>query len=286
MANLPNKGLGGKFEIVPIKGYKPNISISGGKTNIGLSGIEEKTPEDAEISDLKKSGMKLDIEKSVLAVKKAKKEMESGSGNIMQSAPLMLDIANQAADHLEKRSMMGPIGGRLSSLGKAIGGVPFGVMTQTDIINKGLGESATKLLQYMAAAGLAGQQGRGLSDADLRIAGAMAPNFDSEPTPLVKAKIAVLGKAAKGKLTSGEIRDILNGKYEDVIKSYFSGSEIKQSKPNNDPSPIVPNRNSTPDLRGKVKVIRVEDGGEGYIPANQLAAALKSKEYVLPRRIK
>jgi len=194
--------------------------IGGGQAEFGganIGGISFKP-----VKPLEEKKDILEIKGKELAIKKAQKELESGSGNILQSAPIMLDIANQAADNLNKKGMMGPIGGRLSGLGAKVGGVP-GLMSSTDVINRGLGESSTKLLQYMAAAGLAGQQGRGLSDADLRIAGAMAPNFGEETYPLVKAKIAVLGKAARGDLSGNEIKSILSGDYQKIIDSYMKG---------------------------------------------------------------
>ena len=191
----------------PVKVAKPAAtSILGepmGVTGANVGGVNLK-PQDLLAQELQEG--KLRIAKLQAELTKAQK---AEKGGILANTDLMADVVDTAADNLEKMKLLGPVAGRVGGhLAKEWGG--GGMMSDFAVVNRNLAGDWAKQLQYAAAAGIAKQEGRGLSDADLRIAGAIAPEIDKEIYPLIKAKIYLLRKAAKSELSTEDIKELLS----------------------------------------------------------------------------
>ena len=187
--NLVSVG-GGKVAVKPVnKAVPKSVTITSG--GAGTLRGEFKTP--------------LDVREQTARVERLEKETKGG---ILSQVDNMTEIVNQAVDYLEGRKLLGPAAGRASGFAAAeLGG--GGYMNDRDTVNRSIAYAYSKQLQYAAAAGIAKQEGRGLSDADLRLAGAVAPDIDKETYPTVRSKTALLKGMASGKISKKDITDIL-----------------------------------------------------------------------------
>lgn len=151
--------------------------------------------------------------KETLEVKKLEKDL-AGAG-IMTNVDNVSAVVDASADVLNDAGVFSPVGLPMTSIKKRFN------IGDSKAIDRAisLGNDYAYQLQYMAAAGIAKQEGRGLSDADLRIAGAVAPKLDgTEPYSVVKDKTLMLKKIAKGEITPAQ------------ISTYIKTGTINQSK--------------------------------------------------------
>ncbi len=216
LANLPNKGLGGNFEIVPLKGYKPNVNISGGKSNIGLMGIEEKPSLAEKVAEKR-------------ALTQVEKEFEvKGAGEKLNT---MVGLMSAAADELNDRGLLGALKGRATGV-KRNAGEYSGLPPET----QGLVDSIAGMqdnIKFQIARKIAGEKGM-MSDLDVQFAGKLAPDFFSEPYTTIKTKLKLINLfMQQGSLDENQSRKYIKnllGSNKNILPTKPEGQSQPQSK--------------------------------------------------------
>lgn len=115
------------------------------------------------------------------------------SGKTLNSTLAMLDAA---ADHLNTKGLIGPVGGKVAGVRQAITGYPvigqYG-LSKEDNIARGLLTGSSKTLAYSVARKIMGEKGP-LQANDIKNAAALSPDPDKDTYDVVKAKTALIRK--------------------------------------------------------------------------------------------